>query len=273
MSYATLDLTIEDGLATVTLNRPDKLNALSPELLGELGDVLERIAAGDQKARCLLITGAGRAFCSGADLSTNAGSPGGDGNGDGNGDFGDTVSRSLRENYHPVFEALAALPMPYVSAVNGVAAGAGMSLAIAADVVIAARSAYFLQAFINIGMMPDSGSTWMLPRLVGRARANAMMMLGERISAETAEEWGLIYRCVDDDALMDEARTIAGKLASGPTVALSCIREAVAATDQNDFASQLELEAELQARAARTTDSIEGITAFLQKRKAKFAGR
>ncbi len=266
MTYTTLDLTVEENLATVTLNCPEKLNALSREMLGELSNVLDRLAGGDEKARCLLITGAGRAFCSGADLSANPAAFSDDG------DVGDAVLRSLKEAFHPVFGKLAALPMPYVSAVNGPAAGAGMSLAIAADIVIAARSAYFLQAFINIGLVPDSGSTWMLPRIVGKARASAMMMLGEKITAKTAEDWGLIYRCVEDDALMDEARAIAGKLAAGPTVALSCVRQALAVTDQNDFASQLELEAGFQARATRTADSIEGITAFLQKRPARFTG-
>lgn len=270
MPYQTITLEVADGVAILTLNRPDKLNAFTPEMLGEIETVLKEISTPDSDARCLLITGSGRAFCSGADLASSAAFSGG---GEDGSTPGDEVGKMLREVYHPLFEALRALPMPVVSAVNGVAAGAGMSLAIAADIVIAARSAYFLQAFINIGLLPDSGSTYMLPLLVGKARAAAAMMLGEKIPAETAAEWGMIYQVTDDEALMETAVTLAKRLSSGPTLALSAVREAIIKSENNDFSAQLEVEAELQAKLANSEDCVEGIGAFLAKRPAAFKGK
>jgi 2-(1,2-epoxy-1,2-dihydrophenyl)acetyl-CoA isomerase len=273
MSYQTISLQIADGVATLTLDRPDKLNALTPEMLAEILAVLDNISASGSAARCLLITGAGRAFCSGADLANSvafsASTAGGSDTGPGP---GAEVGRMLREVYHPLFEKLRALEMPVVAAVNGVAAGAGMSLAIAADIVIAARSAYFLQAFIHIGLLPDSGSTYMLPRLLGKARATAAMMLGEKLPAETAAEWGLIYEVVDDEALMEVAVTLAKRLAKGPTLALAAVRQAVSQSESNDFTAQLEAEAVLQSRLANSGDCLEGIGAFLAKRPAEFKG-
>jgi 2-(1,2-epoxy-1,2-dihydrophenyl)acetyl-CoA isomerase len=269
MSYQTIQLAIADGVATLTLDRPNKLNAFTPEMLGEIQTALDEISAPGSSARCLLITGKGRAFCSGADLaggitmsaSSGAGST-----------PGTEVGKLLRQGYHPLFEKLRALEMPVVAAVNGLAAGAGMSLAIAADLVIAARSAYFLQAFINIGLLPDAGSTYMLPRLLGKARATAAMMLGEKLPAETAAEWGLIHQVVDDEALMETAEALASRLAKGPTLALAAVRNAVAQSEGNDFAAQLEVEATLQSRLADSADCMEGIGAFLSKRPAEFKG-
>lgn len=192
--YETLILDIEDGLAIIRLNRPERLNALSNALKAELLQAIRQIAKPDSGVRALLITGEGRAFCSGADLAEGGMSTDRD------------MGANLIATYHPILLELAALDMPVISAVNGVAAGAGMSIAISADIVLAARSAYFLQAFVNIGLVPDAGSTFILPRLVGTARARAMMMLGERLPAEKALEWGLVYDVVDDDKLAGTAK-------------------------------------------------------------------
>lgn len=259
--YTTLKFDLTDGLATITLNRPDRLNALSSDLKEELLAALRSIARPDSGARALLITGEGRGFCAGADLA--------EGGMSGDRDMG----ASLTDTYHPFLTEIANLNIPVVSAVNGVAAGAGMSIAISADIVIAAKSAYFLQAFVNIGLVPDAGSTFILPRLVGTARARAMMMLGEKVPAETALEWGMIYDVVEDDALMETATAIAGKLANGPTVALNGIRKLMASSATNDYQGQLGLEAATQRVAGRSEDCIEGVMAFIQKREANFKGQ
>jgi len=259
--FNELTLDIVDGLATITLNRPDRLNALNQELKAELLAAVRQIGAPRSGVRCLLLTGSGRGFCAGADLADGAVGPRAD------------PGATLLDTYHPLLQELAALEMPIVSAVNGVAAGAGMSLAISADIVIAAETAYFLQAFINIGLVPDAGSTFILPRLVGTARARAMMMLGEKVPAQTALEWGMIYRVVKDDALMTEARLIAQKLADGPTNSLSSIRKLMAASSGNSFAEQLHAEAQAQRAAGQTSDSAEGVIAFLEKRAPKFRGQ
>ncbi|HLT78366.1 MAG TPA: enoyl-CoA hydratase-related protein [Ferrovibrio sp.] len=263
MSWNTLIVEKKDGIATVTLNRPDRLNALNSELMTELGRALDEIEA-DAAIRCLLLTGAGRGFCSGADLAS----------GDLNNDGGmPDLGRALHDKYHPVIRKLAAYRMPVVCAVNGPAAGAGMSLALCGDIVIAAKSATFLQAFANIGLVPDAGSTFFLPRLAGTARALGLTMLGEKLPAETAAEWGLIWKCVEDDALMEEAGKIAAKFASGPTVGLAQIRKLIRQSATNGLDAQLEAEREAQAIAGRTRDFIEGVSAFLQKRPAKFSGK
>lgn len=259
--FETLILEIEDGLATIRLNRPERLNALSNQLKAELLQAIRQVAKPDSGARALLITGEGRAFCSGADLAEGGMSTDRD------------MGANLIATYHPILLELAALDMPVISAVNGVAAGAGMSIAISADIVIAARSAYFLQAFVNIGLVPDAGSTFILPRLVGTARARTMMMLGERLPAEKALEWGLVYDVVDDDELAIAAKTLAKKLAKGPTVALSSIRKLMAASHDNSYSEQLTLEAMEQRKAGRTSDCVEGVMAFIQKREANFTGR
>jgi 2-(1,2-epoxy-1,2-dihydrophenyl)acetyl-CoA isomerase len=263
MSFETITLAIADQVATLTLNRPDRLNAFTNKMHEELRAAIEQIRA-PGAARCLVITGAGRGFCAGADLSDRQ--PAIDG---GAPDLG----QSLEKNYNPLILSLRALEMPLVAAVNGPCAGAGMSLAMACDIVIAARSASFLQAFCNIGLVPDAGSTYFLPRLAGRARAAGMALLGEKISAETALEWGLVWKVVDDAALMAEAGTIAKKLAGGPTKGLSLIRQALDKSWSNDLATQLDVERDAQRLAGRTQDFAEGVAAFLQKRPARFQGR
>ncbi len=214
-------------------------------------------------ARALLITAAGRAFSSGADLS-----PGDDGAG-----FEADVGISLDRGTNPVIEALFALPIPVVTAINGVAAGAGCSLALAGDFIVAARSASFLQAFVNVGLVPDAGATWLLPRAIGRARALEMMMLGERIDAHTAEQWGLIHKVVDDAALDDTAFALAARLANGPTLALGEIRRLVRSGMDRSLSDCLQAERQAQSRSGMSPDFAEGVEAFREKRAANFAGR
>lgn len=263
MSFETITFAITEQVATLTLNRPDRLNAFTSKMHEELRAALEQLRA-PGAARCLVVTGAGRGFCAGADLSDRQ--PSSDG---GAPDLG----VSLEKNYNPFILSLRALEMPLVAAVNGPCAGAGMSLALACDIVIAAKSASFLQAFCNIGLVPDAGSTYFLPRLAGRARAAGMALLGEKISAETALEWGLIWKVVDDAELMAEAGTVAKKLANGPTKGLALIRQALDKSWSNDLATQLDVERDAQRLAGRTQDFAEGVTAFLQKRPARFQGR
>ncbi|SDD61710.1 enoyl-CoA hydratase-related protein [Kordiimonas lacus] len=258
--FETIDFSINDGLATITFNRPDRLNALSAKLKSEFLLALRSLNRQDSEARALLITGAGRGFCAGADLAEG-----------GNEDR--DMGASLTDTYHPFLTELANLRIPVVSAVNGVAAGAGMSIAISADIVIAAKSAYFLQAFVNIGLVPDAGSTFLLPRLVGLNRARSMMMLGEKVPADKALDWGLVYDVVEDDALLDTATKLATKLASGPTVALGSIRHLLAQSLTNDYQGQLAAEATAQRVAGRTEDCVEGVMAFIQKREAAFKGK
>jgi 2-(1,2-epoxy-1,2-dihydrophenyl)acetyl-CoA isomerase len=263
MSWKTLIVDKKDGIATVMLNRPDRLNALSLELMSELLKALDEIDQ-DAAMRCLLITGAGRGFCSGADLAS----------GDLTSDGGmPDLGKALHDRYHPVIRKLAAYRMPVVCAVNGPAAGAGMSLALCGDIVIAAKSATFLQAFGNLGLVPDAGSTFFLPRLAGTARALGLTMLAEKLPAETAAQWGLIWQCVDDAELMPAALKVATKFANGPTVGLAQIRKLIRQSATNGLDAQLEAERESQVIAGRTRDFIEGVTAFLQKRTAKFTGK
>jgi 2-(1,2-epoxy-1,2-dihydrophenyl)acetyl-CoA isomerase len=243
----------------ITLNRPDRLNALLPEMADAMIAALDDAQA-DESCRAVLLTGAGRGFCAGQDLTTIV-----DANPD---DIAD-----LLDSYHPVIEKIRELPLPVVAAVNGVAAGAGCNLALACDIVIAARSASFVQAFSRIGLVPDCGGTWFLPRLVGTARARALMMLGEPVTADTAAEWGMIWRAVDDDRLMIEAQALTERLASGPTVALGLIKQALDESGNHDLADQLDLERDLQIEAAETPDHAEGVRAFLEKRAPVFTGR
>lgn len=246
------------AFATITLARPERLNALNSQTVDELRSAVEAVAA--SKARCLLITGEGRGFSSGADLAGGGGLPA-------------DAGEALEKQFNPLMEALFDLPIPIVAAVNGAAAGAGCSIALAADIVIAARSAYFLQAFVNIGLVPDAGATWLLPRLAGRARAIDMMMLGERVSAEQAQSWGLISRIVEDEHLASEAVLLATRLAQGPTVALGLIRKLARNAEQLSLSDALAAERVAQRTAGETEDFKAAVMAFLQKRQPRFEGR
>ncbi len=251
-------ITVDKGPVTkITLNRPDRLNALSTEMLQELYAAVHDIAIGGTPARAVLITGAGRGFCAGADLTTGASETG----------------QNLMQNYHPLALELMNVNLPVVTAVNGIAAGAGMSLALSADFVIAGESAAFLQAFVNIGLVPDMGSSYLLPRLIGPQRARRMMMLGEKIPAKTAAEWGLVHETVADDALEATATALAERLASGPTKAYAGIRRLMRDTYDNSYETQIQLEALTQREAQQTADAVEGVLAFTQKRPAKFQGK
>ena len=260
MSYETIRVDREGPLLTITLNRPERLNAMPPKMADELGQAFYDL--GD--ARAVLITGEGKGFCSGADLSAR---------GDGSALGGKGGSHeALINHYNPAISQLIRANVPVICAVNGPAAGVGCSLALAADFTIAAKSAYFLQAFVNIGLVPDGGSTWLLIRAIGRARATRMMMLGEKISGEQAEEWGLVYKCVEDADLMTEARALAEKLANGPTVAYATMKRNIATALDQNLQMVLLAEAEGQRIAGATKDAMEGGMAFLQKRKAEFKG-
>lgn len=258
MSEQHLLYTLDEGVAILTLNRPDRLNALSTDLLGDLGKALDRAVA--EGARCILLKGEGRAFSSGADLVSTGGLP-------------DDLGKLLEDHYNPLVRKFAAIPVPVVSAVQGAAAGAGCSFALAADLVVAARSAYFLLAFANIGLVPDAGATWMLAKAVGRARAMEMALLGEKIPAEKAAEWGLIHKAVDDDALQETALTLAKRLAAGPVLALGAIRRAVNGALDHTFDEVLDQERDDQRAAGRTEDAREAIAAFGEKRKPVFRGK
>jgi 2-(1,2-epoxy-1,2-dihydrophenyl)acetyl-CoA isomerase len=260
MTYETI-LTARDGdVLTITLNKPDRLNAMSPAMADEINAALDDLNG----VRAVLITGTGRAFCSGADLQAR---------GDTSIAGGSAPYAALTQKYNPLMMKLARLPVPVVTAVNGPAAGIGCSLALAGDFAVAGKSAYFLQAFVNIGLVPDGGASWMLPRLIGKARATEMMLLGEKIGGEKAESWGLIHKCVDDAVLLEEALALAKRLASGPTVAIGIMRQNIAAALEVDYASALLREAEGQRMAGTSADAIEGAMSFLQKRKAAFQGR
>lgn len=263
MSFENITFSIESGIARLRLNRPASLNALSRPLLGEFREALNLVGQSSE-ARVLLLSGEGKAFSSGADLSpgiTPIGSP----------DF--DAGAVLDDYYNPIMEAMFALPVPIVAALHGPVVGAGCMLALAADVVIASRSAYFLQAFVNIGLVPDAGSSWWLPRLVGVGRASAMMMLGERVSAEKAAAWGMIYEMVEDAELEDRAEAIAAKFGAGPTTTYHLIRSALRSGLTSDFSEALALERKNQRIAGITHDFQEGVAAFREKRKAMFTGK
>ncbi|HYW91370.1 MAG TPA: 2-(1,2-epoxy-1,2-dihydrophenyl)acetyl-CoA isomerase PaaG [Gammaproteobacteria bacterium] len=262
MAYEHIELDISAGVARLTLNRPGNLNSFNGQMHEELREALGRVDR-DEAARCLLLTGAGRGFCAGQDLSDPGVQPG---------DQAPDLGESIERNYNPLIRGIKALQQPVVCAVNGVAAGAGANLALACDIVLAARSASFIQAFCRIGLVPDSGGTWHLPRLVGHARATALAMLGEKVSAEQAERWGMIWKCVDDDALASEATRLARHLASQPTRGLALIKQALQASWNNPLEAQLDLERDLQRIAGRTHDYREGVAAFVEKREPRFRG-
>ncbi|HVC57036.1 MAG TPA: 2-(1,2-epoxy-1,2-dihydrophenyl)acetyl-CoA isomerase PaaG [Stellaceae bacterium] len=247
------------GYRQITLNRPERLNALTVEMADAL---LAALAAAEADASCraLLLTGAGRGFCAGQDLTAIVDMPA-------------TEIGQLLDHYNPLIRRLRALPMPVVCAVNGVAAGAGANLALACDIVLAAHSASFVQAFARIGLIPDCGGTWFLPRLVGGARARALAMLAEPLPAATAAEWGLIWQAVPDERLLTEAQALAARLAAAATVGLALTKRALDAAATNDLDDQLDLERDLQAEAGASPDHAEGVRAFLDKRPAVFRGR
>ena len=253
-----------DGVAVLTLNHPETLNAFGLKLRQDMTDALDRIEGGS--ARCLLITGAGRGFCSGANLNDPDRAPR-----DREAEARGEVKSDLQAWYNPTFLRLRALNIPVVAAVNGIAAGAGMSLALSADIKIAGRSAKFLQAFARIGLVPDCGASFLLPRLVGVARALELSLLAEPLPAETALAWGMINRVVDDGALMDEAMTMARRLADGPA-SLGMIRKLYWEGLENTYPAQLSLEGSMQSEAGLTADHTEGVTAFREKRAARFKG-
>jgi 2-(1,2-epoxy-1,2-dihydrophenyl)acetyl-CoA isomerase len=261
MEFERAKLDIDGSVGILTLNHPEVMNAVSTEMIGGIMSALAEVANPKNGVRCLIITGAGRGFCAGANLQPS-------GAVSGSRDAGSV----LETHYHPMLRKLRELPIPMVSAVNGAAAGVGMSLALMADLVMCARSSYFLQAFRRIGLVPDGGSTWILPRLVGRARAMELSLMGEKLPAEKALEWGLIYRVVDDAQLLEEAKKLARDLARGPTVALGLIRKLYWDSNENTYEQQLNLERQMQGKAGRSADFNEGVRAFLEKRPAKFKG-
>jgi 2-(1,2-epoxy-1,2-dihydrophenyl)acetyl-CoA isomerase len=258
----TVTLAVQAGVARITLNRPDKLNSFTRVMHAELAEAIGAIER-DSSVRAVLLQGAGRAFCAGqdlADLSFDPKAP-------------TELGELIDTTFNPLVRRLQALPKPVVARIQGVAAGAGANLALACDLVIAARSASFLQAFVNIGLVPDSGGTWFLPRTVGTARAMGLAMLGEKLPAEKAEQWGLIWKCVDDERLDAEVDALTARLAVMPTAALAGIKQAIREAATQTLDAQLDLERDLQRRMGASHDYNEGVAAFLAKRAPRFEGR
>ncbi|MDQ0247966.1 2-(1,2-epoxy-1,2-dihydrophenyl)acetyl-CoA isomerase [Sphingomonas kyeonggiensis] len=260
MAYETILTERAGDVLVITLNRPDRLNAAPPAMFDEIRDALGNL--GDSRA--VLFQGAGRAFCSGADVASGALA---------SADPGNATHAALTDHYNPTILAVTRLGVPVVSAVRGAAAGIGCSLALAADFCVASDTGYFLQAFVNIGLVPDGGATWLLPRLVGRARAAEMMMLGEKLPAVKARDWGLVHSVVSDEQLEHEALALATRLAAGPTQALGMIRRGIGQALELSLEEALAMEANHQRSARGTADSMEGGLAFLQKRKPSFTGK
>ena len=254
---------LDAGVLTLTLNRPDKLNSFNEEMHGALRAGFERAGA-DAAVRAVLLTGAGRGFSAGQDLGDRdprkATQP-------------PDLGRTLDLFYNPTLRLIRTLEKPVVCAVNGVAAGAGANIALACDIVLAARSARFIQAFAKIGLVPDAGGSWSLARILGEPRAKALALLAEPIDAEAAAAWGMIWKAIDDDRLLEEARGVAARLAAGPTRGLGLTKRAIQAAAGNSLDAQLDLERDLQREAGRTSDYAEGVTAFLEKRKPEFRGQ
>ncbi|HEX9360635.1 MAG TPA: enoyl-CoA hydratase/isomerase [Bradyrhizobium sp.] len=264
MQFKHVTLDFDGALAILKLDHPEVMNAVSMDMLGGLGEALDAIDDRRNEVRCLVMTGAGRAFCAGANLQGRDNQkPGSRSN----------AGVTLETGYHPFLRRLRNLHCPIVTSVNGAAAGAGMSFALMGDMILCARSAYFLQAFRRIGLVPDCGSTWLLPRLIGKARSVELSLMGERLPAEKALEWGLVNRVYDDTTLMEETMKLARELAEGPTIALSLIRRLYWESSDNSFEDQLDLEQQMQRMAGAAEDFREGVTAFLEKRPAKFKGK
>jgi len=262
MSYHTIQFEEINGIAILTLNRPDNLNSFNTEMHSEVRKAMKSVKQ-EKSIRVLLLTGAGRGFCAGQDLSDRAVAPG---------DEAPNLGESIEQNYNPLIRSLMELEKPVICAVNGVAAGAGANISLACDIVLAARSASFIQGFSKIGLIPDSGGTWTLPRLIGRTRAMGLAMLSNKLTAEQAEQWGMIWQVVDDEKLMDEATKLAEHLATQPTKGLGLIKRAINAGGSNSLQEQLELEKDIQTIAGRTYDYGEGVRAFMEKRKPEFKG-
>jgi 2-(1,2-epoxy-1,2-dihydrophenyl)acetyl-CoA isomerase len=262
MSFENILFEIKDGIAQLTLNRPDKLNSFTQVMHLEVRAALETLQA-DKSVRVLVLTGAGRGFCAGQDLSDRAVEPGAKGV-----DLGDSVEKF----YAPLVLALRALPMPVICAVNGVAAGAGANIALACDIVIAGKSASFVEVFCKLGLIPDTGGTWHLPRLIGLARATGLAMLGEKLTAERAEQWGLIWKCVPDEDLMKEALAMATHFSTAPTKGLAFTKRALQASYANTLPEQLKLEGEMMRELGYSHDYREGVSAFMEKRTPQFKG-
>ncbi|MDY7578119.1 2-(1,2-epoxy-1,2-dihydrophenyl)acetyl-CoA isomerase PaaG [Herbaspirillum sp. RTI4] len=263
MPYESILFSIDSGIARLTLNRPEKLNSFTAAMHGEVRDALERIKT-DSSVRVLVLTGAGRGFCAGQDLSDRAVKPG---------DSAVDLGESIEKYYGPLVLSLRALPFPVICAVNGVAAGAGANITLACDIVIAARSASFVEVFCKLGLLPDTGGTYFLPRLLGTARAMGVAMLGDKISAEKAEQWGLIWKCVDDDQLISEVDALAQHFAKAPTQGLAHTKQALYQSPANTLEQQLHLERDSMRTLGNTHDYKEGVAAFLEKRAAQFTGK
>ena len=259
VTFETILFSVDDGVARLTLNRPDRLNSFTVQMHGEVAQALQQVA----DARVLVLTGAGRGFCAGQDLSDRAVAPGGD---------GVDLGESLENRYNPLIRKLTSLPMPVICAVNGVAAGAGANIALACDIVIAAKSAKFIQSFANIGLIPDSGGTSTLPRLAGQARALGLALTGEPLTAERAEAWGMIWKSVDDDKLGAEVDALAAKFASAPTRGLALTKQLIRESGARTLDAQLDVERDAQRTLGRTSDYKEGVGAFMEKRQPKFTG-
>jgi 2-(1,2-epoxy-1,2-dihydrophenyl)acetyl-CoA isomerase len=259
-----VNFAVADGIARLTLNRPDRLNSFNVEMHDEVRDALSRVAAPQSAARVLVLSGAGRGFCAGQDLGDRAVAPG-----------GSTVDlgESIELRYKPLVLALRSLPMPVIAAVNGVAAGAGANIALACDLVIAAKSAAFIQSFAKIGLVPDSGGTWLLPRLLGNARAMGLAMLGDKLTADQAVEWGLIWRSVDDAEFPAAVETLARQLADAPTKGLARTKQAIYEGWSRSFGEQLDVERDYQRELGYSADYAEGVAAFTAKRAPRFSGR
>jgi 2-(1,2-epoxy-1,2-dihydrophenyl)acetyl-CoA isomerase len=262
MSYETILFTLVGGIARLTLNRPDKLNSFNTQMHVEVQKALASLSSGD--ARVLVLTGAGRGFCAGQDLGDRAVAPGAQGV-----DLGESIGKY----YKPLVLALTSLPLPVIAAVNGVAAGAGANIALACDLVIAARSATFIQAFSKLGLIPDSGGTWILPRLVGNARALGLTLLGNKLSAEQAAAWGMIWQCVEDAELAATVDTLARQFAAAPTRGLAATKTAIRDSWHRTLTEQLDIEGAAQRELGRTRDYGEGVAAFGEKRAPIFTGR
>lgn len=263
MIYQTILFEISGGVARLTLNRPERLNSFTVQMHTEVRDALTQLAA-NRHARVLVFTGAGRGFCAGQDLGDRTVAPGGQ---------GVDLGESIETHYKPLVLALRKLPVPVIAAVNGVAAGAGANIALACDLVIATRSASFVQAFSKLGLVPDSGGTWSLPRLVGNARAMGLAMLGDKLPAEQAAQWGLIWRCVDDAEFATTVDQLAAQLAAAPTQGLARTKQAIYESWSHTFEQQLDQERDFQRELGRSRDYAEGVGAFAEKRTPKFTGR